>query len=124
MNHTSADSSDLLATFCEQMIPHHLNAMYMAKILLKEAPEATVKAAMEEEGLLAILQGTINNQGYQNHVFLNYLGGQGLLKTTTSPAGTREDEGLTESSAAERTMGCRFTQTIVLVFALVLHLVF
>merc|ERR1719473_1625937 len=37
---TSPDHSDKIAIFMQQMIPHHVNAMNMAKILLKQSPQS------------------------------------------------------------------------------------
>merc|ERR1712118_7698 len=71
---TTPDATDKIALFCQQMIPHHVNAINMAKILLKTVPAQQVSAAMEEDGLTDILYSIIATQGYQVHKFRNYLG--------------------------------------------------
>ena len=43
MNHEMRvylDDSDPVVTFCQQMIPHHANAVNMAKVLMKESPDS------------------------------------------------------------------------------------
>lgn len=73
---TSADGSDKIATFMQQMIPHHVNAVNMAKLLLKQATEEEIDAV---DDLEAILLDIINTQNFQIHQFRNYLGGNGAL---------------------------------------------
>jgi len=87
--HTSA-----ISTFMQQMIPHHHNAINMAKLVLKQVAAASVGCALEgcgadnpdyvageaggvtDDGELAnILWGIINQQTYQIHQFYGYLGG-------------------------------------------------
>merc|ERR1719174_2371749 len=46
--HTTADHSDKIAVFMQQMIPHHKNAINMAKSLLKQVPAADITAAYED----------------------------------------------------------------------------
>ena len=58
-----------IVTFMQQMIPHHANAVNMAKILLKHAE--TEVAAVED--LEDIMWGMINVQNFQIHVMRNYL---------------------------------------------------
>ncbi|CAE7625171.1 unnamed protein product [Symbiodinium pilosum] len=58
-----------IVTFMQQMIPHHANAVNMAKILLKHAE--TQVAAVED--LEDIMWGMINVQNFQIHVMRNYL---------------------------------------------------
>merc|ERR1719313_2205378 len=83
--HTTADHSDKIAVFMQQMIPHHKNAINMAKLLLKQAPAADIYAAFEDpeapddNGLENILYDIISVQSYQVHQFRNYLGPLGLL---------------------------------------------
>ena len=62
-----------IATFAQQMIPHHLNAVNMAKILMKQVTAADITAAMDEDGLTDILWSIINVQNFQVHQFRNYL---------------------------------------------------
>jgi len=60
-----------VATFMHQMIPHHQNAVNMAKALLKTgALDAESEADAE---VIDILWGIINIQNKQNHVFEQYL---------------------------------------------------
>ena len=75
---TTADSANKVLTFMQQMIPHHLNAISMAKILMKTAA-ATIPAAMEDDGLTDILYSIVNTQGYQVHQFRNYVAAQPVL---------------------------------------------
>merc|ERR1712032_770118 len=76
-NYASAYSSgedDPIAIFCEQMIPHHVNAVNMAKILLKHYDFDNDPYDEEHDDEWKILLfGIINNQNYQIHQFRNYL---------------------------------------------------
>jgi hypothetical protein len=74
LHRTTADHTDKVAVFMQQMIPHHENAVNMAKILLKEASASDITNAMDEDGLTDILFSIINVQNYQIHQFRNYLG--------------------------------------------------
>ena len=56
-------------TFLEQMIPHHANAVNMAKLLLKTNPDPVA----DTEGIEDIVHGIINTQNYQIHAFRNIL---------------------------------------------------
>jgi uncharacterized protein (DUF305 family) len=76
---TSADHSDKIAVFMQQMIPHHKNAINMAKLLLKLVPAKDITAAMDEDGLTDLLHDIISVQSFQVHQFRNYLGPLGLL---------------------------------------------
>ena len=58
-----------LVTFMEQMIPHHLNAINMAKLLLK----ADCVAVRDTEDFEGILWEIIHVQNFQVHQFRNYL---------------------------------------------------
>jgi len=66
---SSEDNEDPVKLFCEQMIPHHQNAVNMAKALIKHHPEE-VKAVDDFKGLLMEI---INGQNYQIHQFRAYL---------------------------------------------------
>merc|ERR1719230_891817 len=68
-----------IVTFMQQMIPHHINAVNMAKILLKHAP--TEVGAVED--MEDILWGIINTQNYEVHQFRNYLAGHHQYRTVT-----------------------------------------
>lgn len=108
---TTADSTNKAAIFMQQMIPHHVNAVNMARIVLKQVPEAELK---KTEGLINIMNGIVNTQNYEIHYFRGYLGGQGLLlagaqavpsnaTTTTVAAGattTAGQDAATTSNAA------------------------
>jgi uncharacterized protein (DUF305 family)/plastocyanin len=84
---TVADSTDLVATFCQQMIPHHLNAVNMAKVLMTQVTEPEIESAMDDGELTNILYGIINVQNFQVHQFRNYLGSVDYY-TTTGNEGT------------------------------------
>merc|ERR1719428_685556 len=68
-SYTKADQEDKVAIFIEQMIPHHENAVNMAKIT----------AAIDEDGLTHILNDIIAQQNYQIHQFRNYLGAKHVI---------------------------------------------
>ena len=76
---TTSGSSRMIATFMQQMIPHHQNAVNMAKLVMKQVPAATITAAMDEDAMIAILWNIINVQNYQIHQFRNYLEPKKLL---------------------------------------------
>jgi len=64
-----------IVTFIHQMIPHHANAVNMAKALLKTD---TLDAAVEEDAdMLGIIMEIINVQNYQINVMQGYLAGGG-----------------------------------------------
>merc|ERR1719316_2235743 len=77
--YTKADQQDKVAIFMEQMIPHHENAVNMAKILLKHVSAAAITAAIDEDGLTHILNDIIAQQNYQIHQFRNYLGAKTII---------------------------------------------
>jgi len=81
---TKADGTDKIATFMEQMIPHHENAVNMAKILLKFVPAAKITAAIDDDRLTHILHDIIAQQNYQIHQFRNYLGAKSATAHTDS----------------------------------------
>jgi plastocyanin len=81
--HTTADQSNKVAVFMQQMIPHHKNAINMAKLLLKQVSEADITAAMDEDKLTNILYDIISVQSFQVHQFRNYLGPLDLLTGVT-----------------------------------------
>ena len=68
---TTCNYHNKAAVFMQQMIPHHANAVSMAKLLLKT--EAVAVAGVED--LEDVLHSIINIQNYQIHQFRNYLGG-------------------------------------------------
>ena len=69
------NEDNAVATFIHQMVPHHNNAVNMAKILLK----MDVLDADDEDdaGMIDMLWAIINAQNYQNHNMEAYLDGGG-----------------------------------------------
>ena len=59
------------------MIPHHVNAVNMAKLLLKTSTKKELAAVEDLEG---ILWNIVNTQNYQIHQFRNYLGSHTAYK--------------------------------------------
>ena len=53
---------DSYVTFCQQMIPHHENAVNMAKLLLKTASAEEIESAELGE----MLHSIVNEQNFQN----------------------------------------------------------
>lgn len=91
---TTPDQEDNVALFMQQMIPHHVNAVNMAKLLLKQAKDQ-VDAVGDLEG---ILYDIINTQNFQIHEFRHYLSSKGKLlhdSTVVPPTAKKA-----ESSAA------------------------
>ena len=76
-----------VVTFVQQMIPHHANAVNMAKLLMKEAPGAV--GCIED--LEATLWNIVNVQNYQIHQFRNYLAGVTAYTSVTDDAGNNLD---------------------------------
>mmetsp|Transcript_29318 Transcript_29318/g.73204 ORF Transcript_29318/g.73204 Transcript_29318/m.73204 type:complete len:805 (-) Transcript_29318:704-3118(-) len=91
-----------ITTFMQQMIPHHQNAVNMAKLVLRHVSSQAIACALDDcsgatsagaeggggseaggvttDGEFAnILWDIINSQNYQIHQFRNYLGGHALL---------------------------------------------
>mmetsp|Transcript_35713 Transcript_35713/g.94625 ORF Transcript_35713/g.94625 Transcript_35713/m.94625 type:complete len:569 (-) Transcript_35713:41-1747(-) len=85
---TSPDQVNKVAVFMQQMIPHHQNAVNMARIQLKQVPAAEIYAAIEGGGFTDALYGIVNNQNYQIHQFRNYLGPLGLLPAAAAATAT------------------------------------
>jgi len=65
-----------IVLFMQQMIPHHANAVNMAKLLLKQSTQEELDAV---EDLEDILHDIINTQNFQIHQFRNYLNPDGNL---------------------------------------------
>ena len=83
-------------TFLEQMIPHHANAVNMAKLLLKIDPDSVAAT----DGLEDILWDIVNVQSYQVHQFRNY------LEAETGNAGNASDDsGLSAGALAGIVIG-------------------
>lgn len=71
---------DSYATFCQQMIPHHENAVNMAKLVLKTVSTEKIEKAELFDMLLAV----VNDQNFQIHEMKNYLGAhEGTLNITS-----------------------------------------
>ena len=68
--------ADPIATFMQQMIPHHVNAVNMAKLLLKTS--ATAVAGVED--LTGVLWAIVNVQSHQIRQFRDYLAGSAAYK--------------------------------------------
>jgi len=64
---------DPVATFMHQMIPHHMNAVNMGRLILKIMDTKTLKTS----GLEDVVYSVINAQMYQIHFFRKYLGTSG-----------------------------------------------
>ena len=79
MSDTTMDSTNKVGVFMQQMIPHHANAVNMARILLTQVDAATIESAIEEGGLTDLLNDIINVQNFQIHQFRNYLGSVGYF---------------------------------------------
>jgi hypothetical protein len=82
-SYTTADHSNKVAVFMQQMIPHHKNAINMAKLLLRQVPAEDITSAMDEDKLTNILYDIISVQSFQVHQFRNYLGPLDLLTGVT-----------------------------------------
>jgi uncharacterized protein (DUF305 family) len=79
-----------LALFMQQMIPHHANAVNMAKILMKEADDKLVQLPRSAGGipwvaeLKTMLYSIVNDQNYQIHQMEGYLTDMGSPRGTTT----------------------------------------
>ena len=47
---TQSDATDKVKVFMQQMIPHHQNAVNMAKVILRQATQTELKNAGQEMG--------------------------------------------------------------------------
>jgi hypothetical protein len=83
-SYTSADHSNEMAVFMQQMIPHHKNAINMVKVLMKQAQDADTVALLQDSDMTNIMYDILAQQSYQIHQFRNYLGPLGLLPATTA----------------------------------------
>jgi hypothetical protein len=75
---TQSDATDKVKAFMQQMIPHHQNAVNMAKVILKQATQAELKKAGQEmdeddDAFIHFLHSIINVQNHQIHTMRNYL---------------------------------------------------
>jgi len=71
---TTADIDDPIVTFMQQMIPHHINAVNMAKLILKQSTPEEIGSIEDFED---ILWNIINVQNFHIHQFRNYLNPDG-----------------------------------------------
>lgn len=80
---TAPDSTDPVAVFMQQMIPHHVNAIQMSKLILKQVSPPAITAALDDDGMTDVLIGIISVQNYHIHKFRNYLGSRDMLHEET-----------------------------------------
>jgi hypothetical protein len=115
--------SDKIVTFMQQMIPHHQNAVNMAKLVLKLETPAKIAAA--DEGLEDILHSIINTQNYQIHQFRNYLNSVGkLLEDPVIRPPSADSASSTNppaDSAASTTAASLVFASVALIAALAVH---
>ena len=90
----------------QQMIPHHQNAVNMAKLLLKQSTQAEIDAV---EDLEDVLKSIINVQNFQVHYFRNNLNPDNklLISSDSKPSHF-------ESSSAPKFHVFRIMQTIMI----------
>jgi hypothetical protein len=86
MEQTTGDSDNMVAVFVQQMLPHHINAINMAKMLLKQEDPAKLASV---EGFEEILWSIVNVQNYEVHRFRNYLAG--VVAATAATTATAAD---------------------------------
>ena len=75
---TQSDATDKVKVFMQQMIPHHQNAVNMAKVILRQATQTELKNAGQEmdeddDAFIHFLHSIINVQNHQIHTMRNYL---------------------------------------------------
>ena len=76
---TILSDADPIVTFIHQMIPHHQNAVNMAKAML--ATESLDADDEDDAGMIDMLWGIINVQNFQIHNMEAYLDGGGYDAT-------------------------------------------
>ena len=84
---------DELATFSQQMIPHHVNAVNMARLLLKHVGRERLA---QVDGFLDMVYDIINGQNFQIHLMRAYLGSHPeylALNLTAESVGPHCDKG-------------------------------
>ena len=83
--------SDKVRLFMEQMIPHHQNAISMARLLLKHVPTPTLAATHYDDGeggtLPDLLWSIVNEQAFQVHAMRHYLAVEDPHYFSPSPPG-------------------------------------
>merc|ERR1711935_648564 len=94
---TTADGNNEIVTFMQQMIPHHVNAVNMAKIVMKQSTQEELDAVEDFE---SILWNIINNQNFQIHMFRNYLNPDGYYLGDTEE--TMREKVIREEMKEER----------------------
>jgi len=101
---TSIDSDDKIVTFMQQMIPHHVNAINMAKLLMKHATPEELGGVDDLEGILLEI---INVQNFQVHQFRNYLNAAGKLMedSTTVPPHLKKQKNDSDSHDVDKSDG-------------------
>jgi hypothetical protein len=107
---TSPDEPDKIALFMQQMIPHHLNAVNMAKLLLKQSTQSELDSV---EDLEDILNDIINTQNFQIHQFRNYLNAKGKLfhDSTVVPPTANKGSGSSNSTTTSSPTGSPTAKT-------------
>ena len=91
--------ADPLVTFCQQMIPHHTNAVNMAKAFLTTSSAGYVSATESEEMLTTI----INTQNAQIHRMRNFLAAHEdyALEYTAESVGNHCPDGATAAAPTD-----------------------
>ena len=97
----------------QQMIPHHQNAVNMAKLLLKQSTQAEIDAV---EDLEDVLKSIINVQNFQVHYFRNNLNPDNklLISSDSKPSHFESSDCECESSSAPKFHVFRIMQTIMI----------
>ena len=91
------NEDNAVATFIHQMVPHHNNAVNMAKILLKM--DVLDPEDEDDAGMIDMLWAIINAQNYQNHNMEAYLDAKGLPAIGASPAPEISEDAIVGSMA-------------------------
>ena len=110
---TTANHASKIQTFMQQMIPHHQNAVNMAKLLLKQSTQAEIDAV---EDLEDVLKSIINVQNFQVHYFRNNLNPDNklLMSSDSKPSHFESSDCECESSSAPKFHVFRIMQTIMI----------
>merc|ERR1711865_1200643 len=70
----TAHSTSVTTTFMHQMIPHHVNAVNMAKLLMKDG------SASGDDEVMYLLQAIVNTQNAQIHFMRDWLDGESVVE--------------------------------------------
>lgn len=92
----SAAGTNKIATFVRQMIPHHANAIAMAKVLVKHSSVDDAGSQDEYEQFMALAHEIINTQNAQIKIMGKWLADYELEAAVTTELCT--DSGASESS--------------------------